>query len=151
MPPLFGVFDDPEVDHLPLVARLGSDSFTSAPWLQLLWTGPSLRLVAHRHFHLVPFHRHGHDHRHAGVCPFKRLSNRRSPTLLEHHARAFANKILPCTASMFATAVGFGALASPDIRPVREMGGMTAGLIVVDWLLHLASWRCNAVAHTDAL
>jgi hypothetical protein len=45
-----------------------------------------------------------------------------SPTLLEHHARALANKFLPCTASMFATAVGFGALAISDIRPVRQMG-----------------------------
>jgi uncharacterized protein len=40
---------------------------------------------------------------------------------LEHHARALANKFLPCTASMFATAVGFAALAVSDIRPVREM------------------------------
>src|SRR6266480_1553270 len=29
-----------------------------------------------------------------------------SPTLLEHHARALANKFLPCTASIFATAGG---------------------------------------------
>jgi hypothetical protein len=57
-----------------------------------------------------------------------------SPTLLEHHARALANKFLPCTASMFATAVGFGALAVSDIRPVREMGLWTAGGLIVAWI-----------------
>ena len=54
-----------------------------------------------------------------------------APTPFEHHARALANKFLPCTASMFATAVGFAALAVSEIRPVREMGLWTAcGLIV---------------------
>ena len=57
-----------------------------------------------------------------------------SPTLLEHHARAIANKFLPCTASMFATAVGFGALAISDIRPVREMGLWTACGVIVAWI-----------------
>ena len=57
-----------------------------------------------------------------------------SPTLLEHHARALANKFLPCTASMFATAVGFGALAISDIRPVRDMGLWTAGGLIVSWI-----------------
>lgn len=57
-----------------------------------------------------------------------------SPTLLEHHARAVANKFLPCTASMFATAVGFGALAISDIRPVREMGLWTACGLIVAWI-----------------
>ena len=57
-----------------------------------------------------------------------------SPTLLEHHARALANKFLPCTASMFATAVGFGALAISDIRPVREMGVWTAAGLIVAWI-----------------
>jgi predicted RND superfamily exporter protein len=57
-----------------------------------------------------------------------------SPTLLEHHARAIANKFLPCTASMFATAVGFGALAISDIRPVRQMGLWTACGLVVAWI-----------------
>jgi len=57
-----------------------------------------------------------------------------SPTLLEHHARAIANKFLPCTASMFATAVGFGALAISDIRPVREMGVWTACGLVTAWI-----------------
>jgi len=53
---------------------------------------------------------------------------------LEHHARALANKFLPCTASMFATAVGFGALAVSDIRPVREMGLWTACGLIVAWV-----------------
>jgi predicted RND superfamily exporter protein len=57
-----------------------------------------------------------------------------SPTLLEHQARALANKFLPCTASMFATAVGFGALAISDIRPVRDMGLWTAGGLIVSWI-----------------
>jgi uncharacterized protein len=57
-----------------------------------------------------------------------------SPTLLEHHARALANKFLPCTASMFATAVGFAALAISDIRPVREMGVWTACGLIVAWI-----------------
>ncbi len=55
-------------------------------------------------------------------------------TLLEHHARALANKFLPCTASMFATAVGFAALAVSDIRPVREMGLWTACGLIVAWV-----------------
>jgi hypothetical protein len=53
---------------------------------------------------------------------------------LEHHARALANKFLPCTASMFATAVGFAALAVSDIRPVREMGLWTACGLVAAWV-----------------
>lgn len=57
-----------------------------------------------------------------------------APTLLEHHAHALANKFLPCTASMFATAVGFAALAISDIRPVREMGLWTASGLVVAWV-----------------
>lgn len=55
-------------------------------------------------------------------------------SLLEHHARALANKFLPCTASMFATAVGFAALAVSDIRPVREMGLWTAGGLIIAWV-----------------
>jgi len=57
-----------------------------------------------------------------------------APTLPEHHARALANKFLPCTASMFATAVGFAALAVSDIRPVREMGLWTACGLIVAWV-----------------
>jgi hypothetical protein len=57
-----------------------------------------------------------------------------APTLLEHHAAALANKFLPSTASMFATAVGFAALAVSDIRPVREMGLWTACGLIVAWV-----------------
>jgi hypothetical protein len=53
---------------------------------------------------------------------------------LEHHARALANKFLPCTASMFATAVGFAALTVSDIRPVREMGLWTACGLIAGWV-----------------
>jgi uncharacterized protein len=57
-----------------------------------------------------------------------------APTPLEHHAGALANKFLPSTASMFATAVGFAALAVSEIRPVREMGLWTATGLVVAWV-----------------
>ncbi|MDB6101367.1 MAG: exporter of the superfamily protein-like protein [Gammaproteobacteria bacterium] len=57
-----------------------------------------------------------------------------APTRLEHHAGALANKFLPSTASMFATAVGFAALAVSEIRPVREMGLWTAAGLVVAWV-----------------
>jgi len=55
-------------------------------------------------------------------------------TPAEHHARSLANKLLPCTASMFATAVGFAALAVSAIRPVREMGLWTAAGLAVAWV-----------------
>jgi len=54
--------------------------------------------------------------------------------LTAHHARILANKFLPCTASIFATAVGFAALAVSNIRPVREMGLWTAAGLVVAWV-----------------
>jgi uncharacterized protein len=57
-----------------------------------------------------------------------------APTPLEHQARVLANKFLPCTASMFATAVGFAALSVSEIRPVREMGLWTASGLVVAWV-----------------
>jgi predicted RND superfamily exporter protein len=57
-----------------------------------------------------------------------------APNPVQHHARALANKFLPCTASMFATAVGFAALAVSEIRPVREMGLWTACGLVVAWI-----------------
>ena len=57
-----------------------------------------------------------------------------APTPLEHHAGALANKFLPSTASMFATAVGFAALAVSEIRPVREMGLWTAAGLIVAWI-----------------
>ncbi len=45
-----------------------------------------------------------------------------------------ANKFLPSTASIFATAVGFAALSVSAIRPVREMGQWTAAGLVVAWV-----------------
>lgn len=57
-----------------------------------------------------------------------------APTLLEHHARALADKFLPCTASILATAAGFAALAVSEIRPVREMGLWTACGLLVAWV-----------------
>ena len=60
-----------------------------------------------------------YDDRHTRCILFTVYRARRLAALLDHHARALANKFLPCTASMFATAVGFGALAISDIRPVR--------------------------------
>jgi uncharacterized protein len=57
-----------------------------------------------------------------------------APSLLEHHANALANKFLPSTASIFATAVGFAALAVSDIRPVREMGVWTACGLIIAWV-----------------
>jgi len=54
--------------------------------------------------------------------------------LATHHAQILANKFLPCTASIFATAVGFAALAVSNIRPVREMGLWTASGLIVAWL-----------------
>jgi predicted RND superfamily exporter protein len=57
-----------------------------------------------------------------------------APSLLEHQARVLANKFLPCTASMFATAVGFAALSVSEIRPVREMGLWTACGLIVAWV-----------------
>ncbi|HET7756743.1 MAG TPA: MMPL family transporter, partial [Steroidobacteraceae bacterium] len=55
-------------------------------------------------------------------------------TALEHHVGALADKFLPCTASILATAVGFAALAVSDIRPVREMGLWTASGLLAAWI-----------------
>ncbi len=57
-----------------------------------------------------------------------------APTLIEHQARVLANKFLPSTASMFATAVGFAALAVSEIRPVREMGLWTSCGLLIAWV-----------------
>ena len=54
--------------------------------------------------------------------------------LAAHHARILANKFRPCTASIFATAVGFAALVVSNIRPVREMGLWTASGLIVAWI-----------------
>jgi len=46
---------------------------------------------------------------------------------------ALVNKFTPCTASIFATAVGFAALAVSHIRPIREMGLWTATGLAITW------------------
>ncbi|HEY1900328.1 MAG TPA: MMPL family transporter [Steroidobacteraceae bacterium] len=56
------------------------------------------------------------------------------PDLATHHAQVLANKFLPCTASIFATAVGFAALSVSNIRPVSQMGLWTAAGLIVAWL-----------------
>ncbi len=62
------------------------------------------------------------------------IDRQASDDLAVHHARVLANKFLPSTASIFATATGFAALAVSNIRPVREMGLWTAAGLVVAWL-----------------
>ena len=56
-------------------------------------------------------------------------------TVDEHQVFALANKFLACTASIFATAVGFAALAVSKIRPVREMGIWVAVGMGFTWLV----------------
>ena len=53
--------------------------------------------------------------------------------LREHQVFTLCNKFLPCTASIFAAAVGFAALAVSGIRPIREMGYWVAAGMVVTW------------------
>ena len=53
----------------------------------------------------------------------------------EHQVFALANKFLACTVSIFATAVGFAALAVSDIRPIREMGIWVAIGLIFTWLV----------------
>jgi predicted RND superfamily exporter protein len=52
----------------------------------------------------------------------------------EHQIFALCNKFLACTASVFATAVGFAALAVSHIRPIREMGIWVAVGLVFTWI-----------------
>jgi predicted RND superfamily exporter protein len=51
----------------------------------------------------------------------------------EHQVFTLCNKFLPCTASIFAAAVGFAALAVSGIRPIREMGYWVAAGMGVTW------------------
>ena len=61
------------------------------------------------------------------ACPPER-------SLEEHHAFTLANKFLPCTASIFAAAVGFAALGVSGIRPIREMGFWVAAGMGWTWI-----------------
>ncbi len=53
----------------------------------------------------------------------------------KHQVLAFANKFLPCTASLFAAAVGFAALTVSQIRPIREMGLSVAVGMLFIWVV----------------
>jgi predicted RND superfamily exporter protein len=53
----------------------------------------------------------------------------------EHQVFALVNKFLPCTASIFATAVGFAALAVSNIRPIHEMGIWVAIGLLFTWFV----------------
>jgi len=52
-----------------------------------------------------------------------------------HQVFALANKFVACTTSIFATAVGFAALAVSDIRPIREMGTWVAIGLLFTWII----------------
>jgi len=52
-----------------------------------------------------------------------------------HQIFSYVNKFVACTASVFATAVGFGALAVSDIRPIREMGIWVALGLGAVWVI----------------
>jgi predicted RND superfamily exporter protein len=52
-----------------------------------------------------------------------------------HQVYALDNKFVACTASVFATAVGFAALAVSDIRPIREMGVWVAVGLSATWVI----------------
>ena len=53
----------------------------------------------------------------------------------DHQIFALRNKFLACTASIFATATGFAALAVSKIRPIREMGVWIAVGLGLTWLV----------------
>jgi hypothetical protein len=53
----------------------------------------------------------------------------------QHQLFALANKFVACTASIFATAVGFAALTISEIRPIREMGVWVAVGLAITWLV----------------
>lgn len=53
----------------------------------------------------------------------------------DHQVFALANKFVACTASIFATAVGFAALAVSQIRPIREMGLWVAVGLLFTWIV----------------
>lgn len=53
----------------------------------------------------------------------------------EHQLFALRNKLVAVTASIFATAVGFAALAVSEIRPIREMGLWVAAGLAFSWVI----------------
>lgn len=62
------------------------------------------------------------------ACPLDRSVD-------EHRVFALANKFLAVTASVFATAVGFAALAVSRIHPIRQMGLWVALGMLVTWVV----------------
>ena len=52
-----------------------------------------------------------------------------------HHVAALDNKFVACTASMFATAVGFAALMVSSILPIRQMGLWVAVGLGLGWVV----------------
>ena len=55
----------------------------------------------------------------------------------EHQIFALTNKFVACTASIFATLVGFAALGVSHIRPVRQMGVWVAVGLLLTWFVVL--------------
>lgn len=55
--------------------------------------------------------------------------------LAEHHVFALENKFVACTASIFATSVGFAALSVSTMRPIREMGVWVAVGLFFTWIV----------------
>ncbi len=53
---------------------------------------------------------------------------------VDHQVFALANKFVACTASIFAAAVGFAALAVSGIRPIREMGLWVSAGLAITWV-----------------
>jgi uncharacterized protein len=53
----------------------------------------------------------------------------------EHQLFALSNKLVAVTASIFATAVGFAALAVSEIRPIQEMGIWVAVGLCFSWVI----------------
>jgi uncharacterized protein len=53
----------------------------------------------------------------------------------EHQIFALRNKFVAVTASIFATAVGFGALVVSEIRPIKEMGVWVAIGLAFTWAI----------------
>ena len=53
----------------------------------------------------------------------------------EHQIFSLSNKFVACTASIFATAVGFAALSVSKILPIREMGIWVAVGLAISWVV----------------
>ena len=53
----------------------------------------------------------------------------------EHRVRALSNKLVAVSASVFAAAVGFAALAVSQIRPIRQLGIWTAVGLAIGWVV----------------